>query len=88
MRLIPDGPFLGGLIVSRLIDFYVPKSYANYDKLGYRNFIFALTGILFGDPGRDMTKANCEEFFNDDDNFDIAYAARTFPSRYGGLLAF
>ena len=51
-------------------------------------FVHALNGILFNDHSRDMSKAACEEFFNDDDNFDLAYAARTFPSRYGGLLAF
>ena len=88
MQLIPDGPFLRGLKVSRLIDFYVPKAYGNYDKTGYKNFVHALKGILFNDHSRDMSKAACEEFFNDDDNFDLAYAARTFPSRYGGLLAF
>ena len=32
MQLIPDGPFLRGLNVSRLIDFYMPKAYGNYDK--------------------------------------------------------
>jgi len=88
MQLIPDGPFLRGLNVSRLIDFYMPKAYGYYDKAGYKNFVHALKGILFNDHSRDMSKAACEEFFNDDDNFDLAYAARTFPSRYGGLLAF
>jgi hypothetical protein len=35
-----------------------------------------------------MTKQACEEFFNDDGNFDLAYAARNYPSRYDGLLVF
>lgn len=86
MHLIKATPGLQHLYVSPLIDFYVPKAQAGYDKLGYKNFVFALKGILFGDPDRDMTKVDCEKFFNDDDNFDLAYAARNFQSRYDGLL--
>jgi hypothetical protein len=88
MHLIKAAPGLQHLYVSPLIDFYVPRAQAGYDKLGYKNFVFALKGILFGDPDRDMTKVNCEEFFSDDGNFDLAYAARNYPSRYDGLLVF
>jgi hypothetical protein len=71
-----------------VIDFYIPKSLANYDKLGYENFIFAVKGILLNDHSRYMSKAACEEFFNDDGNFDLAYAAKKYPSPYGSLLVF
>jgi hypothetical protein len=35
-----------------------------------------------------MSKKACEEFFNYDGNFDLAYAARNYPSRDEGLLVF
>ena len=88
MHLIKAAPGLQHLYVSPVIDFYVPKAYGYYDKTGYKNFVHALKGILFGNNSRRMSRKACEEFFSDDDNFDLAYAARTFPSRYGGLLAF
>jgi len=87
-RLIEDGPGLQHLYTMPVIDFYVPRSCSDYDKYGYENFLFALKGILFGNNSRRMSRKACEEFFSDDDNFDLAYAATTFPSRYGGLLAF
>ena len=71
-----------------LIDFYVPRSRADYDKFGYKTFILKLKAILVGDTDRNMTKADCEEFFSNDDNFDLAYAAKNYPSRYDGLLVF
>jgi hypothetical protein len=86
MGLILDGPCLQHLYVSPVIDFYVPRAQAGYDKLGYKNFVFALKGILFNDHSRYMSKKACEEFFNDDDNFDLAYAARNFPTPHGSLL--
>ena len=88
MNLIKAAPGLQHLYVSPVIDFYVPKAYGYYDKTGYKNFVHALKGILFGNNSRRMRRKACEEFFSDEDNFDLAYAARTFPSRYGGLLAF
>jgi hypothetical protein len=71
MRLIADGPGLECLIVSPRIDFYVPRSYAQYDKTGYKNFVFALKTILFGDRSHRMNRRACEAFFNDADNFDL-----------------
>jgi len=76
MCLIPNIPGMQGENVSRLIDFYTPKKYAQYDKTGFNNFVHALKGILFGNPGRYMTKAICEEFFSNDSNFDLFYAAK------------
>ena len=85
-RLIEDGPGLQHLFTMPVIDFYVPRSCSDYDKLGYENFLFALKVILFGNNSRYMNKKACEEFFNDDDNFDLAYASSRYPSPYGTLL--
>ena len=71
MRLIADGPGLERLNVSSVIDFYIPRSYASYDKTGNKNFVAALKAILFGDPSKRMKREACEDFFNDDDNFDL-----------------
>ena len=71
MRLISDASGVVSLNVSHLIDFYVPRSYAPYDKMGYRNFVSALKTILFGNPSQRMSKEACEEFFNDDSNFNL-----------------
>lgn len=58
--------------VSEVMDFYVPRIYKEYDKTGYKNFVFALKCIIFGNPSKRMNKAACEEFFNDDENFDLS----------------
>lgn len=71
MRLVPGGPSFGHLNVSPSIDFFEPKSLAPYDKTGYKNFVSALKAILFGNPSRRMNRQACEDFFNDDDNFDL-----------------
>ena len=71
MRLISDGPGIERLNVSSSIDFYMPRSYALYDKTGYKNFIAALKAILFGNPSRRMNRRACEDFFNNDENFDL-----------------
>jgi hypothetical protein len=41
------------------------------DKTGYKNFVFALKAILFGDRSRRMNRRACEAFFNEDNNFDL-----------------
>ena len=69
MRLIADGPGLEDLNVSPVIDFYVPRSMAHYDKAGYKNFVSALKAILWGDPSKRMNRRACEAFFSDDENF-------------------
>ena len=45
-----------------------PCNLKKRDKTGYKNFLFALKSILFGNSGERMTKAKCEAFFNDDRN--------------------
>jgi hypothetical protein len=71
IQLIPENSGFEGHEVASLIDFYVPKSRGIYDKKGYKNFVFSLKAILFGNPTRRMNRAACEAFFNDDNNFDL-----------------
>ena len=71
MKLIPDGSDIEGLIVSQWIDFYVPRSHSHFDKTGYENFVMGLKYILFNNPVLRMYSHNWQEFFNDEDNFDL-----------------
>ncbi|MEE4605946.1 MAG: hypothetical protein V2J65_32015 [Desulfobacteraceae bacterium] len=72
MQLIPYGPDSGCHNVSSTIDFYIPRSLMWNDKTGYKNFVFALKTILFGNRSHRMNRQACEAFFNDDDNFDLS----------------
>jgi hypothetical protein len=49
----------------------VPRRLAKYDKSGYKIFLAQMKAILFGDPDVRMTKRRCEEFFDNDGNFDL-----------------
>jgi hypothetical protein len=69
MRLIHKQDDIELLNVSPVIDFYIPRSHAQYDKSGYKNFIFAFKAILFDDSSKRMNRRACEEFFDDDENF-------------------
>lgn len=69
MFLIAEAPIFERQTVSSVIDFCVPKSLAPYDKLGNKNFVFALKAILFGDRSRRLSKQAREDFFSDDANF-------------------
>ena len=71
MELIPDGSNIEGLNVSSWIDFYVPRSRSHFDKTGYENFVMGLKSILFNNPVLRMYHNACEEFFDDEDNFDL-----------------
>ena len=71
MQLIPDGSDIEGLIVSQWIDFYVPRSHSHFDKTGYENFVMGLKSILFNNPVLRMYSHNWNEFFDDEDNFDL-----------------
>ena len=78
----------GHLNVSPVIDFFTPRSYASYDKTGYKSFVLALKAILFGSQSHRMSKRAREEFFNDDRNFKLANAARTPSSLNDGIQVF
>jgi len=54
-----------------VIDMRVPREIAKYDKTGYQNFLYAMKTILFQDPGYKMSKRRCEEFFDNDGNFEL-----------------
>jgi hypothetical protein len=71
MYLIPDNPGLYHLRVSHVIDFYVPRAYAKYHKTGCKNLVFAFKAIYFGDVSHRMNRQAREDFFNDNDNFDL-----------------
>jgi hypothetical protein len=71
MSLIPDVPGLGHLKVSSVIDFYVPRSCVKNDKTGYKHFVSGLKAIYFGDVSHRMNRKAREDFFNDNDNFDL-----------------
>jgi hypothetical protein len=60
-----------GMNVRDVIDMRVPRILAKYDKSGYKIFLSQMKSILFRDPGVYMTKRRCEEFFDNDDNFDL-----------------
>jgi hypothetical protein len=66
-------------MILEVIDMRVPREIKNYDKTGYQNFLSAIKAILFGDPGHKMTKRRCEEFFENDENFDPQ--VRELPAR-------
>jgi len=51
-----------------VIDMSIPRQRKRYDKLGYKLFLKSLKVYIFGLPYR-FTKKNCENFFEDDDNF-------------------
>ena len=88
MRLIADGPYLGHLNVSPVIDFYTPRAYAGYDKSGCKNLVFDFKAIYFGNKSHRMNKRAREEFFSDDRNFNLSKTARTSPSLNDGIQVF
>ena len=75
MELVPRerSPHLGSTPTFRsdYIDMMVPKLQANYDKLGYDLFLKNLKFILFGKKSYPMTRERCEEFFGNENNFDL-----------------
>lgn len=71
MQVIPYGPDSRRPNVSAVIDFYKPRSLMRNDKTGYKNFVFALKAILFGNRSQRMNRRACEKFFNNNANFDL-----------------
>ena len=58
-------------IRSDYIDLSIPRSILEHDKSGNNFLISFLKNYLFEDGNCRMTKRRCEEFFSNDDNFDI-----------------
>jgi hypothetical protein len=71
MGLIPARSGLDHLNVSPVIDFHVPRSCAPQDKTGCKNLVFAFKAIFFGNKSHQMNRKAREDFFNDNDNFDL-----------------
>ena len=71
MKLIPDGSDPGRHKISSWIDFYEPRSYSDFDKTGYKNFVVMLKGILFENRSLRMNRQDCEAFFDDEKKFDM-----------------
>jgi hypothetical protein len=51
----------------KVIDLSVPRSLADYDKLGCKILLTSVKALLFGD--RRMTRKRCEAFFDDPEHF-------------------
>lgn len=51
------------------IDMAVVREIAQYDKKGGKMFIACLKSVLFGSSGARLTRARCDEFFEDSKNF-------------------
>ena len=54
---------------SRIIDMEVPRRIAEYDKFGCKLMVNAIKYYVIGNENARMTKARCEDFFNDASNF-------------------
>jgi hypothetical protein len=56
---------------SRVIDLSLPRKIAPYDKQGGNQMIRRVKYYLFGNSSYIMTKQRCEDFFENDGNFDF-----------------
>jgi hypothetical protein len=52
-----------------VIDLSFPVHFANYDKLGCKLLLRSMKLYIFESKDYRLTKARCEEFFNENDNF-------------------
>lgn len=70
MELVPESrPRPNHTIRRYVIDLSVPRQVASYDKCGCKNLIKSLKKCLFGNIRERMSKAKCEQFFDNPDNF-------------------
>ncbi len=71
--LVPESkPFHAGSSPSMradVIDMSFPRSIAKYDKTGCKLLIDSLKQTYFGSKSKRVTKALCEQFFDDGGNF-------------------
>jgi hypothetical protein len=63
-------------LVLEVIDMRVPRQICKRDRTGYKTFLCAMKGILFGDPSHRMNQQRSEEFFENEDNFDLPKSMR------------
>jgi hypothetical protein len=75
MEIVPDSQprHLGSTSTFRKdhIDLSVPTRISSYDKTGSKLLLSYLKFYLFGNKSYRMTKAKCEAFFEDENNFDL-----------------
>lgn len=72
MKLVPRSREAhSGSIRRDVIDLSVPRQFSNYDKQGYKSLLRDVKFYVFPSFRYQMTKAKCEEFFDNDDNFDL-----------------
>ena len=56
---------------SKVIDLGIPRKIAAYDKFGCKLLISNVKYYLFGNSSLRMTEKKCEDFFDNDENFDL-----------------
>ena len=66
-----DKPHHGGTIRKNNIDLSMPRKTKRFDKKGCKMLVADFKEIKFGKKSYRMTKKRCEEFFANDDNFDL-----------------
>jgi len=75
MEIVPitKPPHQGSTMTFRknVIDLMVPRTISQYDKSGNKRMIKILKHYVFGDENIRLTKAKCESFFDNPDNFDM-----------------
>lgn len=72
INLLPVGTgYIGPYETKPVIDMGFPRQQKNYDKLGYKNLLKVMRGVLFGEKRTRLTRDRCEEFFDDPENFAI-----------------
>lgn len=71
MELIPGSSVISDdyELILNVIDLSVPRQISSYDKCGSKEIILRTKAILFKNPSYKMTRARCEEFFNDANRF-------------------
>lgn len=71
MKIVPRSNLLhdGSTVYEKVIDLSFPRRYKNHDKLGARLLLKNAKYCLFGDSKYRLTKARCEAFFEDNNNF-------------------
>jgi len=75
LEIVPEDrrPHVGSTSVFRksVIDMSAPRKIQSYDKLGCKIMITAVKCYVLGNAKLKMTKERCEDFFNNNANFDL-----------------
>jgi len=72
MEIVPrDKPYHMGTVTKDYIDLSAAREGKNYDKKGCKMLVADFKQIIFGNKSYKMTQKRCEEFFENDDNFDL-----------------